>query len=96
MCYNTHTGPVWWDHTEGRRADHGARSTRNDVLDAICPSKTYGNARCGLQMSIRLIYCLPIPVSMTIAMSEFIILIGFGIAYLAALVAYNTLGKKSE
>lgn len=33
---------------------------------------------------------------MAIAMSEFLILIGCGVVYLGALVAYNKFGKKAE
>ena len=44
----------------------------------------------------KLIYCRSISECMAIAMSEFLILIGCGIVYLGALVAYNKFGKKAE
>lgn len=43
-----------------------------------------------------ILYPFYIPLSMTVAMEDFLLLVGVGVVYLVALLAYNKFGKTKE
>lgn len=43
-----------------------------------------------------LLYSVYIPLCMTVAMEDFLLLVGVGVVYLVALLAYNKFGKTKE